>query len=228
MLRDSGLNFTTADAMDEAAREVVAVGTMTGETHLAQHLALALRICLYSIDRSTRLMVQGLTGREGTFHAKQAAAYGTSVVGGMTPGKGGTTHEGWPVFNTDGGRGPRDGRERVASIFVPPPVAADAMMEAADAGVALVVCITEGIPTLDMMRAITFMKGKPTRLDRAELPGRHFAGQGEGGHHSRSHLQEGTRRHRLAERDAHLRSHSAADASWASARRPASASAAIR
>src|SRR6188472_2081121 len=97
------------------------------------------------LDKSTRLIVQGLTGREGTFHAQQAAAYGTNVVGGVTPGKGGSTHEGWPIFNTV-----REAVEKTGAnasvIFVPPPFAADAVMEAADAGVALVVCITEGIP----------------------------------------------------------------------------------
>src|SRR5437762_7121142 len=94
------------------------------------------------IDKSKLLIVQGLTGREGTFHAKQAAAYHTSVVGGVTPGKGGTTHEGWPVFDTV-----REAVEKTGAnasvIFVPPPFAADAVMEAADAGVGVVVCITE-------------------------------------------------------------------------------------
>jgi succinyl-CoA synthetase alpha subunit len=123
------------------------------------------------IDKSTRLIVQGLTGREGTFHAKQAAAYGTSVVGGVTPGKGGTTHEGWPVFDTV-----RDAVKQTGAnasvIFVPPPFAADAIMEAADAGLALVVCITEGIPTLDMMRAMTFLKAHAaTRLVGPNCPG---------------------------------------------------------
>src|SRR6187397_1304988 len=103
------------------------------------------------IDKKTRLIVQGLTGREGTFHAKQAAAYGTTVVGGVTPGKGGTTHEGWPIFDTV-----RDAVKETGAnasvIFVPPPFAADAIMEAADAGLALAVCITEGIPTLDMLK----------------------------------------------------------------------------
>src|SRR3954465_1027582 len=112
------------------------------------------------IDKSTRLAVQGLTGREGTFHAKQAARYGTAVVGGVTPGKGGTTHEGWPVFDTV-----REAVEKTGAnasvIFVPPPGAADAVMEAADADLPLVVCITEGIPTLDMMRAMTFLKSHP-------------------------------------------------------------------
>jgi succinyl-CoA synthetase alpha subunit len=123
------------------------------------------------IDRNTRLIVQGLTGREGTFHAKQAQAYGTNVVGGVTPGKGGTTHEGWPVFDTV-----RDAVERTGAnasvIFVPPPFAADAVMEAADAGIALVVCITEGIPVLDMMRAMTFLAARPnTRLIGPNCPG---------------------------------------------------------
>ena len=122
------------------------------------------------IDKSTRLIVQGLTGREGTFHAKQAAAYGTTVVGGVTPGKGGTTHEGWPVFDTVHDA-VRETGANASVIFVPPPFAADAIMESADAGVALVVCITEGIPTLDMMRAMTFLKGHPTRLIGPNCPG---------------------------------------------------------
>src|SRR5438093_724692 len=99
------------------------------------------------LDKSTRLLVQGLTGREGTFHAKQAAAYGTTVVGGVTPGKGGSTHEGWPIFDTVQNAVKKTGAN-ASVIFVPPPAAADAIMEAADAGVALIVCITEGIPVL--------------------------------------------------------------------------------
>src|SRR6188474_3929275 len=113
------------------------------------------------IDKSTRLIVQGLTGREGTFHAKQAQAYGTNVVGGVTPGKGGTTHEGWPVFNTVAEAVEKTGAN-ASVIFVPPPGAADAVMEAADAGIPLVVCITEGIPTIDMMKAFAYLQGKPT------------------------------------------------------------------
>ena len=133
------------------------------------------------IDKSTRLVVQGLTGREGTFHAKQAAAYGTAVVGGVTPGKGGTIHEGWPVFDTV-----QDAVEQTGAnasvIFVPPAFAADAIMEAADAGVALVVCITEGIPTLDMMRAMTFLKTRPaTRLIGPNCPGIISAGKAKAG-----------------------------------------------
>jgi succinyl-CoA synthetase alpha subunit len=124
--------------------------------------------------------VQGLTGREGTFHAKQAAAYGTTVVGGVTPGKGGTTHEGWPVFDTVHDA-VRETGANASVIFVPPPFAADAIMESADAGVALVVCITEGIPTLDMMRAMTFLKGHPTRLIGPNCPGLISPGKAKAG-----------------------------------------------
>jgi succinyl-CoA synthetase alpha subunit len=132
------------------------------------------------IDKSTRLVVQGLTGREGTFHAKQAAAYGTTVVGGVTPGKGGTTHEGWPVFDTVHDA-VRETGANASVIFVPPPFAADAVMEAADAGLALVVCITEGIPTLDMMRALTFLKGRPARLIGPNCPGLISPGKAKAG-----------------------------------------------
>jgi len=133
------------------------------------------------IDKATRLIVQGLTGREGTFHAKQAAAYGTNVVGGVTPGKGGTTHEGWPVFDTVQQAVKKTGAN-ASVIFVPPAFAADAVMEAADAGIALVVCITEGIPTLDMMRAMTFLKEHPTtRLVGPNCPGLISPGKAKAG-----------------------------------------------
>ena len=132
------------------------------------------------IDKNTRLIVQGLTGKEGTFHAKQAAAYGTQVVGGVTPGKGGTTHEGWPVFNTVADA-VRETGANATVIFVPPPFAADAIMEAADAGVPLAVCITEGIPTLDMMRALAFVRGTKTRLIGPNCPGLITAGQAKAG-----------------------------------------------
>ncbi len=132
------------------------------------------------IDKSTRLLVQGLTGREGTFHAKQAAAYGTTVVGGTSPGKGGTKHEGWPVFNTVA-EAVKDTGANTSVVFVPPPFAADAVMEAADAGIGLVVCITEGIPTLDMMRALTFLEGKPTRLIGPNCPGLISPGKSKAG-----------------------------------------------
>jgi succinyl-CoA synthetase alpha subunit len=132
------------------------------------------------IDKNTRLLVQGLTGREGTFHAKAAAAYGTDVVGGVTPGKGGTTHEGWPVFDTVE-TATRETGANASVIFVPPAFAADAVMEAADAGLALTVCITEGIPTLDMMRALTFLKSRQTRLIGPNCPGLITAGEAKAG-----------------------------------------------
>jgi len=132
------------------------------------------------LDSNTRLIVQGLTGREGTFHAKQSAAYGTKVVGGVTPGKGGTTHEGWPIFDTVAEAVKQTGAN-ASVIFVPPPFAADAIMEAADAGIALVVCITEGIPTLDMMRTLEFLEGKPTRLVGPNCPGIISPGKGKAG-----------------------------------------------
>jgi succinyl-CoA synthetase alpha subunit len=122
------------------------------------------------ITPETRLLVQGLTGREGTFHAKNAQAYHTKVVGGVTPGKGGTTHEGWPIFNTVAEAVEKTGAN-ASVIFVPPPGAADAVMEAADAGIPLVVCITEGIPTIDMMKAFAFLQGKATRVIGPNCPG---------------------------------------------------------
>jgi succinyl-CoA synthetase alpha subunit len=132
------------------------------------------------IDRNTRLIVQGITGREGTFHAKQAAAYGTQVVGGVTPGKGGTTHEGWPVFNTVEDA-VRETGANATVIFVPPPGAADAVMEAAGAGVPLAVCITEGIPTLDMLRALQVVRPSRTRLIGPNCPGLITAGEAKAG-----------------------------------------------
>ena len=132
------------------------------------------------IDRETRLVVQGLTGREGSFHARQAAEYGTTVVGGVTPGKGGSTHDGVPVFNTVESA-VRETGANASVIFVPPAVAADAVMEAADAGVALIVCITEGIPTLDMMRALRFLDGRDSRLIGPNCPGLISAGQAKVG-----------------------------------------------
>ena len=122
------------------------------------------------VDKNTRLIVQGITGREGTFHALQAVKYGTQVVGGVTPGKGGTKHEGIDVFNTVEEARLKTGAN-ASVIFVPPPFAADAIMEAAAAGIELVVCITEGIPTFDMIRASAFLKKKETRLIGPNCPG---------------------------------------------------------
>jgi succinyl-CoA synthetase alpha subunit len=122
------------------------------------------------VDKNTRLIVQGLTGREGTFHAKACAEYGTKVVGGVTPGKGGTTHEGWPIFNSVQEAVEKTGANATV-IFVPPPFAADAIMEAADAELELIVCITEGIPTLDMVRAWEFLQDRRSRLIGPNCPG---------------------------------------------------------
>ncbi len=132
------------------------------------------------IDRQTRLLVQGLTGREGTFHARQAAEYGTSVVGGVTPGKGGTTHEGWPIFDTVADA-VRETGANASVIFVPPPFGADAIMEATDAELGVVVCITEGIPTLDMMRAMLVVEGSQTRLIGPNCPGLISPGKSKAG-----------------------------------------------
>ena len=132
------------------------------------------------VDERTRLLVQGLTGREGTFHARQAARYGTAVVGGVSPGKGGATHEEWPIFDTV--------REAVAEtganasvVFVPPPAAADAVLEAADADLDVVVCITEGIPTRDMLPVMAFLEGRRTRLVGPNCPGVLSAGKAKAG-----------------------------------------------
>ena len=122
------------------------------------------------VDKNTRLVVQGLTGKEGTFHTKQMVEYGTNVVGGVTPGKGGTTHENIPVFNTVADS-VREAGANVSVIYVPPAFAGDAIMEAADAGIPLVVCITEGIPTLDMVKVREYLSDKPTRLIGPNCPG---------------------------------------------------------
>ena len=132
------------------------------------------------IDKHTRLMVQGITGREGTFHAKAAQAYGTTVVGGVTPGKGGTTHEGWPVFNTVAECVKATGAN-ASVIFVPPAGGADAVLEAADSGLDLAVCITEGIPVLDMLRVFGVIRGGKTRVIGPNCPGLITAGQAKAG-----------------------------------------------
>jgi succinyl-CoA synthetase alpha subunit len=122
------------------------------------------------VDKSTRLVVQGLTGKEGTFHAKQMVEYGTNVVAGVTPGKGGTTHEGIPVFNT-AADAVKEAGANASVIYVPPSFAADAVMEAADAGIPVIVCITEGIPTLDMVKVKQYLRDKPSRLIGPNCPG---------------------------------------------------------
>jgi succinyl-CoA synthetase alpha subunit len=122
------------------------------------------------VDENTRLIVQGFTGKEGTFHTQQAIAYGTRVVGGVVPGRGGSRHLDLPVFDSVE-RAVRETGANASVIFVPPAFAADAIMEAADAGVPLVVAITEGIPALDMVKAWAFLKGRRTRLIGPNCPG---------------------------------------------------------
>ncbi|MCB1023338.1 MAG: succinate--CoA ligase subunit alpha [Acidobacteria bacterium] len=123
------------------------------------------------VDKNTRLIVQGITGKEGTFHTLQMIEYGTNVVGGVTPGKGGTLHEGIPVFNTVADA-VRETGANASVIYVPPPFAADAIMEAADAGLPLVVCITEGVPVADMVKAREFLADRSsTRLIGPNCPG---------------------------------------------------------
>ncbi len=122
------------------------------------------------VDTNTRLIVQGITGKEGTFHAKGCAEYGTKVVGGVTPGKGGTIHEGWPVFDTVGEAVEKTGANATV-IFVPPPFAADAILEANEAGLPLIICITEGIPVNDMVKVWSVLKSSNSHLIGPNCPG---------------------------------------------------------
>jgi len=132
------------------------------------------------IDKNTRLLVQGITGGEGSFHAKRCIDYGTKVVAGVTPGKGGAKVEGVPVFNTVE-RAVADTGANTSIIFVPAAFAADAILESADAGIPLIVCITEGIPTLDMVMVMSYLKQKGTRLIGPNCPGLLSAGKSKVG-----------------------------------------------
>jgi succinyl-CoA synthetase alpha subunit len=122
------------------------------------------------VDKNTRVVVQGITGKEGSFHTQQMIAYGTQIVAGVTPGKGGTEHEGVPVFDTVAEAVAATGAN-ASVIYVPPPFAADAIMEGADAGLPLAVCITEGIPAIDMVRAFDYLRDRSTRLIGPNCPG---------------------------------------------------------
>ena len=155
------------------------------------------------VNASTKVICQGFTGAQGTYHSEQAIAYGTKMVGGVTPGKGGTTHLNLPVFDTVW-----DCREKTGAdasvIYVPPPFAADAILEAIDAEFPLIICITEGIPVLDMVRVKRALSGSQVAPDRAELPGRDHAGRVQDRHHARPHPQARHRRDRFPLRHADL------------------------
>ena len=157
MLAESGLALVMVDDMGEGAKKVVELARGGARMSIL-------------VDKNTRVLVQGITGKEGAFHAARCKEYGTQVVGGVTPGKGGTTHEGFPVWNTVEEAVKATGAD-CALIFVPPPAAADAIMEAADAGMPLVVCITEGVPVADMVRVKAFLSRTASRLIGPNCPG---------------------------------------------------------
>ena len=148
------------------------------------------------VDENTKVICQGLTGSQGTFHSEQAIAYGTKMVGGVTPGKGGQTHLDLPVFDSVHEAKHATGAN-ASVIYVPPPFAADSILEAIDAEMELIVCITEGIPVLDMMPVKRALEGSKSRSDRPELPRRHHAGRLQDRHHARPHPQTRHGRRRL-------------------------------
>ncbi len=144
------------------------------------------------VGTETRVICQGFTGAQGTFHSEQAIAYGTKMLGGVTPGKGGTTHLGLPVFDTVG-RGGRGDRRDASAVYVPPAFAADAILEAIDAEVPLIVCITEGIPVEDMIKVKRALSGSKSRLIGPNCPGVLTPNAVQDRHHARQHLQDRAR-----------------------------------
>ena len=191
MLAHSALAITPATDLTDAARKVVALRRREEEMSIL-------------VNKNTRVICQGFTGQQGTFHSEQSIKYGTKMVGGVTPGRGGEKHLDLPVFDTVADAVKQTGAT-ASVIYVPAPFAADAILEAADAGIELVVCITEGIPINDMVRVKASLAGSRHAPDRAQLPGHHHAGRMQDRHHAGLHPQEGPRRHRVAFRHAHLR-----------------------
>ena len=178
MLAESGLAVTAASDMADGARQ--------GGRARGRKGGLTMSVL---VGKDTKLIVQGITGSAGTFHAKQMREYGTNVVGGVTPGKGGLVHEGFAVFDTVADAVKKTGANATV-IYVPPPGAADAILEAAQAGIAVIVCITEGIPTLDMVRTKRALGAYPELdADRPQLPGHHHARRVQDRDHARLHPQ---------------------------------------